>query len=262
VSNALLHIPTSAAAYDAALEGLTSLDEQIIEGGGVDGAPFPPLYESGAVYKTEPREVWRHAQDVVNEGWGDCEDLAAYRAAELRVSGEDPDARVKTYQTGPRRYHAIVERSGGVLEDPSAALGMKIPANRRHLYVMDNTDGPEIMLGEDAGGTGEVSFDVYKHARGWSGVIRFPLTGLPGNQALVARTSAAPTQQAAAAKSVNLASQAAKAILSNPQLLQAAGPAGAAAAAVLTNPAAKAALKSVAQGAQGAIDVAKKLKFW
>ncbi len=236
---ATIHIPTSGQAYDAALEGLTRLDETIIEAGKV-----PPLYETGARYKTEPRETWRHALDVATEKWGDCEDLAAYRAAELRVNGEDPGAAVCTYRTGPKRYHAVVRRGDGTIEDPSAALGMPIPANRRHLYVMDNTDGPSIMVGEDSGGgTGEVTFDFYKHARGWSGVVRFPLAS---GQALIARTSASPTKQGAATKAVNLANEAAKAITSNPQLLNALGPYGQAAAAVLTNPIAKEALKAAA----------------
>lgn len=261
MANALIHIPTSAEAYDAAIEGLTRIDEAIIEGGSVDGAPFPRLYESGARYRTEPREVWRHAQDVVSEGWGDCEDLAAYRAAELRVSGEDEGARVKTYKTGPRRYHAIVERGDGTLEDPSAALGMKIPANRRHLYVMDNTDGPEIMLGEDTGGTGTVTFDFYKHGRGWSGVVKFPLST---GQAIIARTSAAPTQAAAAQKAVNLASQTAAAL--TPAITALMPPQVKAAAAILQNPATAAALKAAGGAVKNVASAGKAaasaLKFW
>jgi len=236
VSDALIHVPTSAQAYDAALEGLTRLDETIISSGRV-----PPLYDSGVRYKTEPRETWRHAEDVAAEKWGDCEDLAAYRAAELRVNGSDPDARVMTYKTGPRRYHAVVERGNGEIEDPSAALGMPIPRNRRHLYVMSETDGPEVMVGEDAGGTGEVTIDVYKHARGWTGVIRFPLAA---GQALIARTSTAPTKDAAAAKATNLLSTTAQTLTSNPLLMSALGPSGQAASMVLSNPTAQKALKA------------------
>src|SRR5262245_53395466 len=112
-------IPARAEAFSAALEGLTRLNESLMHRERV-----PPLYQAGVVYKDEPRDVWRHALDVAGEKWGDCEDLAAYRAAELRVSGEDPGAAVTVYQSGPNRYHAVVGRGDGTMEDPSRVLGM------------------------------------------------------------------------------------------------------------------------------------------
>lgn len=120
MATASLRIPSRPAAFDAALEGLTRVNEVLL-----GARDFPPLYTSGVRYKTEPREVWRHVGDVLAEKWGDCEDLAAWRAAELRVSGEDTGASVTTYQSGPRRYHAVVRRGDGTLEDPSKMLGMK-----------------------------------------------------------------------------------------------------------------------------------------
>lgn len=120
MTTAALSVPPRSWAFDAALEGLTRVNERLLSGGA-----FPPLYSAGVRYRTEPREVWRHAADVLGEGWGDCEDLAAWRAAELRVSGEDPDAAVATYKSAPRRYHAVVLRGDGSIEDPSRQLGMK-----------------------------------------------------------------------------------------------------------------------------------------
>jgi hypothetical protein len=73
---------------------------------------------------------WRYPHDVITSGWGDCQDLSAYRAAELRVSGEDPMARVRVYPTGMgpdgsiTKFHAVVERGNGAVEDPSVILGM------------------------------------------------------------------------------------------------------------------------------------------
>ena len=61
MSSAVLHIPSSQEAYRAALEGLASLDEVIIEAGVV-----PPLYESGARYKKEPLDTWRPSRLAPN----------------------------------------------------------------------------------------------------------------------------------------------------------------------------------------------------
>lgn len=250
-TTALIHVPTSAIAYDAALEGLTRLDESIIEAGGI-----PALYDAGVRYKTEPREVWRHALDVVNEGWGDCEDLSAYRAAELRVSGEDPGAAVRTFQTGHRRYHAVVMRGDGTLEDPSRVLGMNVPAGREHLY--DNIDGPSVSganawIGADPlPGETELTFQLQPMAGGgWRGLIRVPLT--TGN-ALFAASSVKPTDTKAVASAMSLAtkaldSPAAQALLPPPARL---------ALNVLRSPQARE-IASAALKAGGAL---KSLKFW
>lgn len=125
-SAAVIHIPTSASFYGAAIEGLARLDEEILS-----VADFPPLYESGVRYRKESPDTWRHVDDLLATGWGDCEDLSAWRVAELRVSGVDPDAHVYVYRSGPRRYHAVVARGDGTIEDPSLRLGMRVSAERR-----------------------------------------------------------------------------------------------------------------------------------
>lgn len=111
----------SYAGLDAALRGLEALAEAELL-----SQPFLPLYESGVIYQREPRgqERWLTPSQVVARGAADCEDLAAWRAAELRVSGEDPYAQAEVVQTSPLTWHAVVLRDGGWYEDPSAMLGM------------------------------------------------------------------------------------------------------------------------------------------
>lgn len=94
---------------------------------------FPPLYSSGIRYKVEKGEEWKPAAALYASKVGDCEDLSAYRAAELRFTGEDPRAKVMVYRSAPRTFHAVVERGDGSIEDPSLALGMKPPRARGKL---------------------------------------------------------------------------------------------------------------------------------
>lgn len=105
---------------EAAAEGLTLVNVDQMR-----RRVFPPLYSSGIRYKVERGEQWQPAAALLANRSGDCEDLSAYRAAELRVSGVDPDARVTIYKSRPRVYHAVVRRGDGSLEDPSLRLGMK-----------------------------------------------------------------------------------------------------------------------------------------
>ena len=92
---------------------------------------YPPLYGSGMRYQREnysgPHpEDWRDAPEMLRRGGGDCEDLACYRAAELRVQGEPAKAMFHAAErsSGGRLFHIIVMRGDGSLEDPSRALGM------------------------------------------------------------------------------------------------------------------------------------------
>jgi len=107
-----------------ALDSLT--DESTAE---IETGAYPPLYASGVRYQRERGEHWRSPARVVSgpDAYGaDCEDLTAWRVAELRASGADPDARPALYPTSKRSYHAVVVRGDGSIEDPSALLGMRI----------------------------------------------------------------------------------------------------------------------------------------
>jgi hypothetical protein len=119
-----LEVPTSPGTYSAALEGLTGVNEILLR----RNPSLPSLYGSGARWEIREQDPtdkrWRYAPEVAIEGWGDCQALSTYRAAELRVSGEDPQARVRVYPTGPDTFHAVVARGNGLVEDPSVILGM------------------------------------------------------------------------------------------------------------------------------------------
>lgn len=108
---------------DSALEAVTRLNEAMIEQGTV------PMFTDAIErvrWAPEPpgQECFDHAKTVLARGWGDCDDLAPWHAASLRVSGRDPGAIATCYQSGPNRWHAVVERSDGRIEDPSLSAGM------------------------------------------------------------------------------------------------------------------------------------------
>lgn len=108
---------------NAALEGVTKLNEALIEDGKV------PLFKDAlhkVRWKPEPPgdEHFDHAGVVFGRGWGDCDDLAPWHAASLRATGQDPGARAIVKRSGAKRWHAVVKRSDGKIDDPSAAAGM------------------------------------------------------------------------------------------------------------------------------------------
>lgn len=86
--------------------------------------PLPALYASGVRYQREHnREDWQTAEETLQRGHGDCEDLAAFRAAELRNAGE-LGAKAVCYAPRPGLIHCVVRRADGTIEDPSRRLGM------------------------------------------------------------------------------------------------------------------------------------------
>lgn len=106
----------------------------------------PRLYESGVVYKlpeqlddgtTVGNVVYRrgeHFRDVpaiLENGGGDCDNLACWRVAELWVAGHRgvlPYITNRERPGGGRTYHALVywptPKPKGSTEDPSLLLGM------------------------------------------------------------------------------------------------------------------------------------------
>jgi hypothetical protein len=62
------------------------------------------------------------APTVLSRGWGDCDDLAPWLAAQLRATGQD--AKAIAYKSGPGRWHAVVELADGKILDPSQWAGM------------------------------------------------------------------------------------------------------------------------------------------
>lgn len=110
------------------LEALTEANVAILR---TFGSRVPDLYRSGMRYRRESigQEDWCDIIELLRLGYGDCEDLSCWRAAELRVRHGDKGARA--FVRGPRRlpggvmmYHIQVQRGDGRIEDPSLLLGM------------------------------------------------------------------------------------------------------------------------------------------
>ena len=94
----------------------------------------PPLYHAGVRYLEEPPGVddWQDIPDTLAKRTGDCEDLACWRVAELRIRGDLGATRGISVADIPdrsgeivRTYHITVIRGDGVAEDPSRLLGMR-----------------------------------------------------------------------------------------------------------------------------------------
>ncbi len=118
-------IPRLSAPYlDVMLESLTRVNQIWLP----SVAPKPiwlySLYPYVHYEEDRPGvEKFSPASVVLPRGWGDCEDVAAWRAAELRVYyGEPATAFARLMREG--LYHALVRRADGSEEDPSKILGM------------------------------------------------------------------------------------------------------------------------------------------
>lgn len=96
------------------------------------GRRIPPLHRSGVRYAREPwtgvMEEFAAIPIVLARQWGDCDDLSAWRAAELTAQGIPARAVVieaPGSKQGARRWHCVTARCDGFIEDPSFDLGMK-----------------------------------------------------------------------------------------------------------------------------------------
>ncbi len=105
---------------------LTHVNCLILRAGGI-----PPLYLSGVRYRQEP-SAWRpferfdNAATCLGRGWGDCDDLAAWRCAELLNQGVKAGIVVSWKPTpNGKLYHVTVRLPDGTKDDPSARLGMR-----------------------------------------------------------------------------------------------------------------------------------------
>jgi hypothetical protein len=114
------------------MEGMTRVCQDILKYQQALGHPVPLLYSSGVVYQREDgTEDWQDIYTTLEKKWGDCEDLAFWRTAELRVVFRRPASPFLTFRrdpdTGSFHFHAllIAKGPGGWrLEDPSRKLGM------------------------------------------------------------------------------------------------------------------------------------------
>lgn len=119
-----------------ALEALTQLDAITL----ATTPGIPSIYASGVRYARESRQVreghevdvrdvrgarverFNHLLRCLEIGRGDCDDLAPWRAAELRVQGIAASA--VPIQTPSGMWHVVVMLPDGTIEDPSIELGM------------------------------------------------------------------------------------------------------------------------------------------
>lgn len=117
-----MRVPAVPRAIEAAVEALCGLNYQLMHIAALGGGGFPELYRSGIVYRREPigEEHWQTATELLRNGLGDCEDLSAYRAAELRMLGEPAGVAIVPTRRGS--FHAVVRRGDGRIEDPSKIL--------------------------------------------------------------------------------------------------------------------------------------------
>jgi Transglutaminase-like superfamily len=137
--------PVAHRVLDTLLECLVQVNMALMS-----SRPFPDLYSTRVRYRQEPlgEENWRDAAIILQSGYGDCEDLAAFRVAELRVKHRIPARcvfRWKTFtltnQSGKHRvklYHILVGLQQGktmLLEDPSKRLGMPSTAPEQSMGI-------------------------------------------------------------------------------------------------------------------------------
>lgn len=116
-------VPADPGCLDALAEGLVQLDVVQLEHARVSGVAVPSIYACGARYRRERGgERWQSVAELMQSRppSGDCEDLAAWRVAELRCAGED--ASVRIVRTSRGTFHAIVQHADGTIEDPSRIL--------------------------------------------------------------------------------------------------------------------------------------------
>lgn len=100
---------------------------------------LPSLYDTRAKVAPHVRfrnEPWAgkfeniaSALVVLKRGWGDCDDLVAYRIGELRAKGIDATAKVYIREHRLQNrivnlYHVEVRLPDGSVEDPARYLGM------------------------------------------------------------------------------------------------------------------------------------------
>jgi hypothetical protein len=119
---ATFNLPGDPELLEAALEGLVQVNQILIERGDVPADPR----DAGVRYQRESTglEEWNDATLVLKNGWGDCEDLAAWEVARMRSEGDD-GAMLRIIEPGrPGRFHAVAETGDGEMVDVCLELGM------------------------------------------------------------------------------------------------------------------------------------------
>jgi hypothetical protein len=116
---------------------------------------------------------------AMRRGWGDCDDLAPWHAGSLRASGIDPEARAIVRPSAPGRWHALVERSDGSIEDPSLWAGMHSVDGD---YPYRGPVWPS-MFGD------RLAIASYPQWPGYAGRVDVPSASVPATYSMLARGS-------------------------------------------------------------------------
>lgn len=125
----VLEVPAHVGAYLLCLDALTAIDVAERRRAAERGSPWPGVYSGALRYHPEPPgyEIWASTPALHLRGVGDCEDLAADRAAELQLSGHPARAILRHEggtSSGGTAWHVLVGHPDGSHEDPSVPLGM------------------------------------------------------------------------------------------------------------------------------------------
>lgn len=107
-----------------ALEAATRLAQHDLASGEIP--PIEDAIKGGIEWREEPpgQESFDKPSTVLERGWGDCDDLGPWLAAEMRETGFDPGASAIAIPSGHNTWHAIVRGSEGDVYDPSVWAGM------------------------------------------------------------------------------------------------------------------------------------------
>ena len=176
---------------NAGLEMTTRVNERLLRNG--EAPSFDQAIKRGVKWREEPpgHESFDHAKKVANRGWGDCDDLAPYRAADLRVTGRDPEARAEVFKTGPTRWHAVVVRGNGNVEDPSQTAGMRVRAGSRAAGIPPAVVGC-MRTGSVVGGSVRPFTAVRRVSGGWAARTDLPWVDGDGEGVSVTQCATTP----------------------------------------------------------------------
>ena len=151
---------------NAALETSTRANQRLLAAG--EAPSIREAISGGVRWRPERFSDGEHfdlSSLVAQRGWGDCDDLAPWLAAEMRLRG-DPRAAAIVRRSGPSRWHALVRTGAGELVDPSAWAGMKSRRDLRGTSIQSPMARP-----------GEGAAAVLPLPRGWAGRTDLPLDG-------------------------------------------------------------------------------------
>jgi hypothetical protein len=108
-----------------ALEAATRLAQHDLRSGEIP--PLEDAIKGGIEWQEEPvqgHESFDKPSTVLARGWGDCDDLAPWLAAEMRETDFDPGATAFAVPSGHNTWHALVRGTEGDVYDPSVWAGM------------------------------------------------------------------------------------------------------------------------------------------